>query len=393
MGEALRAARRRSASRAAELLEQQARFRGVVEHLSEGVALTGPDGRVVYANGTMAELLGLGGAPLEGREWAALMPDAPACGEETVWWEADHARGDGRQWLVGRVQPFRNADGERVGTMHVLRDVTARRVAEEALRRSEEMLRQSQKMEAVGRVAGGVAHDFNNILAAVRLSASLLRMDVPPDGEAQESLAEIEEAVERASALVRQLMAFSRRQVLQPKPVDLNRVVEGMRRMLHRLVPSGVEVVARVADEPAVVMADAVQLEQVLLNLCVNARDAMPHGGRLAVSVLRAGDEGPPGPEERAGWWLAVEDTGVGMDAATLQRVFEPFFTTRGSGGGTGLGLATVYGIVHQSGGELRVESVPGEGTVFHVFLPAPTPGAEAAEAETADPPAGSVAG
>jgi two-component system cell cycle sensor histidine kinase/response regulator CckA len=367
LAESLRAARRRAAAREAALRQQEARFRGVVEQLAEGVALTDAAGGLVYANHRFAELVGLPGPARPDGCWAALL-GGPGEGE----WERQVERADGtRAWLACRGSPFLDADGAAAGTLYVVHDVTARREAQAALETSEEMLRRSQKMEAVGRVTGGIAHDFNNVLSAVRLSAALLREDVPPGTEAAESVAEIEEAVERASAMVRQLLAFSRPAPPEPRAVDLNGVVTGMRRMLARLLPPEVAVETRPAPVPAVVRADPVQLEQVLLNLCVNARDAMPGGGRLTISVLAADGDGPTPPGDRPGWWLAVEDTGVGMDAATLQKVFEPFFTTKRPGQGTGLGLATVYAIVHGGGGELQVSSVPGQGTAFHVFLPA----------------------
>ncbi len=235
----------------------------------------------------------------------------------------------------------------------------------------QEQLTQSQKMDAIGRLAGGVAHDFNNLLTAIVGHAELLHDGIAPGTQFAEDLAEIEKAAERAAGLTQQLLAFSRRQVLQPRTLDLDAVIEGMRRMLQRLIGEDVELSFRPGG-PSWVRADRSQMEQVILNLVVNARDAMPMGGNIVVETrahtigdLTARRMGmPPGPYVV----LSVSDTGHGMDEATRARIFEPFFTTRKEG--TGLGLSTVYGVVRQSGGVIAVESTEGAGTVFTVHLP-----------------------
>ncbi len=247
--------------------------------------------------------------------------------------------------------------------------------AEEALRIKDQQLLQAQKMEAVGRLAGGVAHDFNNLLTIILGYSDLLLHTLPPQDPARGSIEIIKGAGDRAAALTRQLLAFSRRQVLVPEVFDLNNTVSGMVEMLRRVIGKGVEIVTRLNPSLPRIKADPGQIEQIVMNLAVNARDAMPQGGRLTLEThslvlgeidQRRCPELRPGPHVL----LVVSDTGVGMDADTLEHLFEPFFTTKERGRGTGLGLATVHGIVKQSGGHVEVQSTPGEGTTFRVYLP-----------------------
>jgi len=250
-----------------------------------------------------------------------------------------------------------------------------RKRAEEALRRSEALLRQSQKMEAVGRLAGGVAHDFNNLLTVITSYSDLLLEDFAADDPKREDVAEIRKAAEGAAALTRQLLAFSRQQVLEPKVLDVKAVIAGTEKLLQRLIGADVDVTTSLAPDLGAVKADPVQLEQVIINLAVNARDAMPTGGRLTIEAANVEmDEGyvRNHAPARAGRYvlLAMSDTGTGMDEQTRARIFEPFFTTKERGKGTGLGLATVYGIVKQAGGFIWVYSEPGRGTSFKVYLP-----------------------
>ena len=280
---------------------------------------------------------------------------------------------DGR--VFERYSMPQRIGGESVGRVWSFRDVTARRQAEAALRDSEEQLRQSQKMDAIGRLAGGIAHDFNNLLTVI-MGYSEQMLDRMCEGDPQRRPAEeIQNAAERAASLTRQLLAFSRRQMLEAKPLDLNRTTSGTAELLRRLLGEDIELLLKLDPGLGHVLADEHQMQQVIMNLAINARDAMPGGGRLTLATSNAdlddSDESqhlplPPGRYVT----LLVGDTGVGMDAETRSRVFEPFFTTKELGKGTGLGLATVYGIVKQSGGWIWVDSEPGHGAVFRVYLP-----------------------
>ncbi len=271
----------------------------------------------------------------------------------------------------------RDAQGRAERVLGVMLDTTERHALEE-------QLRQAQKMDAVGRLAGGVAHDFNNLLTVIRGNAALILERMPADSEQRGELQEIERAAARASDLTRQLLAFGRKQVLQPQDLDLNAVVAQLTRMLDRLIPKTIDVVLTPASHVGLVRVDRGQLEQVIINLVINARDAMPEGGRLELRTGEIGvghahggwqGDGPVAPPDvpiRPGryTYLSVTDSGAGMDENTKARAFEPFFTTKGVGEGTGLGLATVYGIVKQSDGYVWIESVPQRGTTVHVCLP-----------------------
>jgi two-component system, cell cycle sensor histidine kinase and response regulator CckA len=251
-----------------------------------------------------------------------------------------------------------------------------RKRAEAALRESEEQLRQAQRMESVGRLAGGIAHDFNNILSVVSGYANLLQMKLARNGISHRELAEIEKAVIRATSLVKQLLTFSRRQVVQRQLLDLGRVLQDCMSILPMMLGEDILLETFVSPLLDRVHADRGQMEQVIMNLAVNARDAMPKGGTLRIEItgseldaakFREGETCRPGPYIR----LAIRDNGVGMDESTLSRIFEPFFTTKGEVRGTGLGLSTVYGIVRQANGIIRVQSIPYAGSAFEIYLPA----------------------
>jgi PAS domain S-box-containing protein len=272
-------------------------------------------------------------------------------------------------WFDTTKVPLEDSSGVVIGTVGVARDITEQKDLEAKLL-------QAQKMEAVGQLAGGIAHDFNNILAVITLHLALLRENQNLDAQTQDSLAELNHEAQRAANLTRQLLLFSRRSVLESKVVDLNELVGNLVKMLGRLI--GEHIVLRFDRHPDLppVKGDAGMIEQVLMNLAVNARDAMPKGGKLTLDLtpieadanrIRGKVNVEPGPFI----CLSVADTGVGMDAAILKRIFEPFFTTKEPGKGTGLGLATVYGIVAQHQGWVDVESEPGQGTTFNVFFPA----------------------
>jgi len=263
-----------------------------------------------------------------------------------------------------------------VDSIHKLKDeIAEHQTAEEDRLRLQTQLLQAQKMESVGRLAGGVAHDFNNILTAILSYAELSLMRLPENDPVREYLESIRGASEKAAGLTRQLLAFSRKQVLEMKVVDLNTVVTGMADLLKRLIGEDVLLKMRTKALESTVRADRGQLEQVLLNLTVNARDSMPSGGHLLIETANAGAEDvllkAPGMAKPGAYvMLSVTDTGHGMSAEVKERIFEPFFTTKEVGAGTGLGLATAYGIVKQHGGYVTVDSEPGKGTVFRVFLP-----------------------
>jgi two-component system cell cycle sensor histidine kinase/response regulator CckA len=259
--------------------------------------------------------------------------------------------------------------------------------------RLEEEFRQAQKMEAVGRLAGGVAHDFNNILTVIGGFCDVALEGIRPDDPVVSDIAEIKKASDRAASLTRQLLAFSRRQILSPRVLDLNLLIRDMEKMLSRILGEGVDLQFALEERLEAIEADPGQIEQVLLNLTVNARDAMPGGGQLIVETKKA-TLGAAYTElqldAKAGDYvmLAVSDTGIGMDEDTKSHLFEPFFTTKSEGKGTGLGLATVYGIVKQSHGTIAVSSEPGRGTSFKIYFPSLATSAVSKKSETVKPAA-----
>ncbi len=342
---------------AAELMFGYAR----IDILGRNVELLLPPGDRANQARALSEYMTAGRGPLAGRQV-----------------ELRGLRADGREFPLELTVARIGSDNRMVLTGFV-RDITERRALEE-------QLRQSQKLEAIGRLAGGVAHDVNNILMSIMGAADLLLMQLKPDDSARDEASEIKQAVDRGAGLTRQLLAFSRRQATRQRLFALGDVVRGMETLLRRLLVSEIEFEIVVPAEPLTVIADSGQIEQVVMNLVVNARDAMPDGGRVTVRLEEveldrdgagAFIEGRPGRYAR----LSVADTGTGMDAATRAKLFEPFFTTKEQGKGTGLGLSIVYGIVKQSGGYITVASEPGRGATFLIYLPiatAPEPAAAA---------------
>ncbi len=364
----------------AALRASEERFRALVEQLADAIVVIGGDSRVLYASPAVERITGftreeLTGAIGLGFTEPADLPAATRFLEELV----RHPRESRRVELRVRRKngPARTLavtgtnllDHPSVrGIVLNASDITERKDLEERFR-------QSQKMEAVGRLAGGVAHDFNNILTVITTTTGLLLEALPKGDVRRDDVLEIQKAANRAAGLTHQLLAVSRRQVLRPRTLDLNAAVRDMLAMLRRVIGEDVDLVTELEPGIGCVRADASQLAQVVLNLAVNARDAMPEGGRL---TIRTGALELEEPEARrrallqAGRWvtLDVSDAGVGMGPEVQSHLFEPFFTTKPAGTGTGLGLSTVYGIVEQSGGQIEVESAPGHGSTFTIYLP-----------------------
>jgi PAS domain S-box-containing protein len=363
-----------AANQAADQLRFQATL---LDAVGELVAATDPGGTLTYWNRHAERLTGWSAEEAAGRSVLDLAATGRSAGDLTVLlgrvarrepWsgEMELARRDGSTFpAFVSGAPILGRAGEVVGVVGAASDLTE-------VKRLEQQLQQAQRMEAVGRLAGGVAHDFNNLLTGIRGYASLVMDELPAGDPLRADVEEIVKASERAAALTRQLLAFSRKQVLQPRVLDLGAVVGGMERMLARLI--GEDVALEFSREPGLgrVRADPGQVEQVLLNLAVNARDAMPGGGTLRVELRNAGH-----PTLGSCVLLRVADTGTGIAGDVLPHVFEPFFTTKEVGRGTGLGLSTVYGIVAQSGGRVEVRSEPGAGTTFEIALPRVEPEAE----------------
>ncbi len=353
------------------LRKSEERFRSLVENTSDWVWEVDAAGAFTYCSPASEQLLGRSPAELLGRISFDLMPTPEAQRVREVLRATVEARkpfaglehllrGDrgGPVTLETGGVPILDEKGVLLGYRGISRDVSERKLLDA-------QLRQSQKMEALGRLAGGVAHDFNNMLNVIIGYTDLLLRRMPRVGEAWGQLEQIQKAAEQATGLTRQLLAFSRRRPQSAENLNLNHVVVELERMLRRLIGEDVELALRLAPDLAQVNADRSQLEQVILNLAVNARDAMPGGGRLEIETRNAAAN-RPGPPTVV---LTVADSGQGMDAETQARIFEPFFTTKDEG--TGLGLSTVFGIVRRAGGELKVRSQPGGGSTFEVSLPA----------------------
>ncbi len=363
----------------AAIRRSEARYRDLFENATDLIATVDLDSRLTAVNESFVRTLGYSREELMGTSLRDLVPvewheqleraRVRKIGEslDATIYEHEFLAKNGTRIPVEVASRVIEEDGRPVGVEAICRDISERR-------NLEAQLRQAQRLEAIGQLAGGVAHDFNNLLTVISGYAEELLEEGDPESRGE--LSEIAAAAERATVLTRQLLAFSRRQVLQPRIVDLNEVVGGIMPMLTRLIGEDIDLVASLDPSLRLVRADPTQIEQVILNLAINARDAMPTGGRLTIETSNAYlDENytaehadvHPGPHAI----LAVTDSGIGMDADTAARIFEPFFTTKGPGNGTGLGLSTVYGIMKQSGGNVWVYSEPGKGSTFKVYLPA----------------------
>jgi len=373
----------------AELAKQRSFLRQVIDLNPNFIFAKDRDGRFTLVNQALADAFGTSVADLLGKTDNDLTPQTE---------EIDHFRNDDLEvfntlrekfipeetitnqqgevlWLQTVKRPILSDDGTATQILGIATDITARKKTEEALSRSEEQLRQAQKMEAVGKLAGGVAHDFNNLLTAIIGHSEMCLRRLTREDGLYSHVEQIQKAGDRAAGLTRQLLAFSRKQILQPKVIDLNSIVGDLSLMLQRLIGEDIDLMMRLAPNVGKVKADPNQVEQVLMNLAVNARDAMPNGGKLTIetsNVYLSDEFASDHVTVASGHYvmLAVSDSGVGMDAATKARIFEPFFTTKEVGKGTGLGLSTVYGIVKQSGGSIWVYSELGSGTTFKIYLP-----------------------
>ncbi len=362
------------------LLDSEERYRFVTENIADAVFLLELDGRIALGNRRAETITGYPQAELVGRSLFSLLPeagardaqarlsDARAGADVSPFFEAELVRKDGTRVLLEVHVTSVLKGGYPVASLGVARDITERR-------NLEDQLRQAQKMEGIGRLAAGVAHDFNNLLTAIGGRCYLVLNRLTSENPIRREIEIIQGAAERAAKLTHQLLAFSRKQVLEPRVLDLNVTVTGIESLLRRMIREDIEIATALDPAAGRVKADAGQIEQVLLNLGVNAGDAMPQGGRLTLATgnvtldaayARTHAEVEPGPYVM----LSVSDTGHGMTVEVQAHIFEPFFTTKEVGKGTGLGLATVYGIAKQSGGHITVYSEPGHGTVFKLYLP-----------------------
>ena len=368
------------------------RWQETFDAMSDQVAILDRDHRIVLANRSLRqafagrqvvgarcyELFGCGTEPPAG----CSVSETFDTGEPTTGDSREHQFGDA--WYEVRVSPIRESDGEIRQVLHITRDITEHR-------RLEQQFLQAQKMETVGRLAGGVAHDFNNILTAIAGYAAMARNVLPAGFSARADIEEVLKSAHRAAELTHQLLAFSRQQAIAPRVINLNDLLLDLQKMLRRLIGEDVDLRVITAPGPALVNVDAGQIEQVLVNLVVNARDAMPRGGRLAIQTSHTEvDEAfvrvHPGATAGTFVVLSIRDNGSGMTDEVRARIFEPFFTTKERGQGTGLGLATAFGIVKQHHGNIWCESKPGVGTRFEIFLPAVQDRlAESLESESAD--------
>jgi len=368
----------RSYRRRAEegMRESEERMRQIFAHVSDALFIVDDSGTILDANPGASTLTGKALDDLRSTPLVDVLPELDGEDMNVGQSRLTNSLAGTTAARVLDIQSARFAPGVRVYTV---RDLTKQRQLEEELA-------QSRKMDAIGQLAGGVAHDFNNLLTVIMSYSSLLLGDIEATDPRRQDVQEISDAAERAAALTGQLLAFSRKQVMHTRPISINGVITGVEKMLRRLIGEDIELVTSLGDSLHLVNADPGQLEQVIINLAVNARDAMPNGGKLSIATSNA--EIPPdsrrksvAKSENGHVMLSVTDTGVGMTREIQQRVFEPFFTTKEQGKGTGLGLATVYGIVTQSGGEVHLHSQPNKGTTFRLFFPALATAAESVPA------------
>jgi len=388
---------RRERLKAEEALrESEERLQAILDNSPAIIFLKNTEGRYLYVNPQFARLTSLAPEQILGKTDAEIFPPEQAAAFRAndlkvlqagvaLEFEEVADQQDGPHTSIVSKFPLRNAEGKVYAICAIATDITERKSLEA-------QLRQSQKMEAIGQLAGGIAHDFNNLLTVINGYSELVLLSLPVEHPHCATFEQIRQAGEKASRLIRQLMAFSRQQVLQPKVLDLNAVVANIDTMLQRVIGEDIDLLTILSPGLASVKADPGQIEQVLMNLVLNARDAMPNGGRLTIEtadVVLDTDYARTHVAVNPGRYvmLAVSDNGCGMDAETQARIFEPFFTTKDLGKGTGLGLSTVYGIVKQSGGNIGVYSEPGRGTTFRIYLPRIRKAPETVEPEEAREP------
>jgi PAS domain S-box-containing protein len=369
------------------LKESEERFRQLYDEAPVGYHEVDSHGRITQVNRTELAMLGytveeMIGQPLwrflveEEKDRQTIMAKLSGSIKPGRAFERTYKRKDGTTLpVLIEDRLLRNGEGQIIGIRATIQDITERKKAEEEKAALQEQLRQSQKMEAIGRLAGGIAHDFNNLLTAIKGYSQLSLFELKEGDPLKGNIEEIQKASQKASDLTRQLLAFSRRQILEFKVLDLNTIVRDLDKMLHRMLGEDIELIYALDDHLGRVKGDPGQIEQVILNLAVNARDAMPSGGKLIIETANVELDDVYARSHIAvtpGRYviLSVTDTGVGMTPEVKERIFEPFFTTKEKGKGTGLGLSTAYGIVKQSGGNIWVYSEPGKGTTFKIYLP-----------------------
>jgi two-component system cell cycle sensor histidine kinase/response regulator CckA len=386
LGNMIDVTKRKRAEEALKASEEK--YRTLVESTSDAILMSNEEREIISVNQAFCHLFGFNKGEIEGKSTRTIHPSEESFKSfgELAYPIVEKARSFRSEWNLLRkdgtifpvetvVSAIVSPNGSTEGVVGIIRDITERKQAEKEMVALQEQLQQSQKMEAVGRLAGGVAHDFNNLLTVLLGTSQLILLELDKDNPLRDRIEEIIRTSERAATLTRQLLAFSRRQIMEFKVLDLNAVIKNLGRMLLRIIGEDIELVTVFAEDLGKIKSDSGQIEQVMMNLAVNGKDAMPHGGKLIIETDNAEldeDFARSHAGTKAGQYvrLMVSDTGKGMPPEVREKIFEPFFTTKEKGKGTGLGLSTVYGIVRQSGGNIWVYSEPGKGATFKIYFP-----------------------